>query len=280
MDLILYHAKCTDGWCAAYVAHKKYPGARLVEAQYGVEPPYDLVAGQDVLVVDFSWKERASNIKLRLLAKSFRILDHHVSQKETLKDLEFVTFDLARSGAGLAWDCLFGWDRPWYVNYVEDYDLWRHKLPNSRAANAFLHLIPKTVEAWDEMSQMRFNDVINLGEGALMQIESNARKLVEASNPGRGWGYTVGVVNAPTWQASDVGDALSKIYDVALIWWERQDGVVTFSLRSQNSGDVNVSKIAASMGGGGHKHAAGFEVRNLLVANEVVDDILHRKGSL
>jgi uncharacterized protein len=289
MDLIIYHAQCTDGWCAAYVAQKRYPGARLLAAQYSTTPPFQSVEGLDVLVVDFSWKSREDNIKLSQLAKSFRILDHHKSAEEVLAGLDFATFDMNRSGAGLAWDYLFGKDsmgpygekmtgRPWYVDYVEDHDLWKHELPHSREINAYLHLIPKTIKVWGALDELVSpSHAASLGEGALMQIRGNAQKLVEASNSGKAWGYTIGVVNAPTWQASEVGEMLSKTYDIGLIWWERKDGIVTFSLRSQNDGDVDVSKIAAKLGGGGHKHAAGFEARNLLAANELLSDILNRR---
>jgi uncharacterized protein len=274
MDLIIYHANCTDGWCAAYVAQKKYPGVKLIGAQYSTALPLDAVAGQDVLVVDFSWKAREDNIRLSQAAKSFRILDHHKSCEAILEGLDFATVDLSRSGAGLAWDYLFGTRRPWYVDYVEDHDLWKHRLAFSRQVSAYLHLIPNTVEAWDDLSETELHTAARLGKGALMQIESNARRLVTEANPGRGWGHSLGVVNAPTWQASEVGEIISKTYDVAVIWWERKDGIVTFSLRSNDKGNVDVSKIATLMGGGGHKHAAGFEVPDLSEAYLLLRSIL------
>ena len=142
MDLIVYHRSCPDGFCAAFIAHKRYPEAKLLARDHGLEPPYAEVKGKDVLVVDFSWRTREQNIEMASCTRSFRILDHHKTAQETLQGLDFVTFDMNRSGAGLAWDYLFGKDsinalmdyqglpRPWWVNYVEDRDLWRKQLPD------------------------------------------------------------------------------------------------------------------------------------------------------
>ncbi|MFA6973650.1 MAG: bifunctional oligoribonuclease/PAP phosphatase NrnA [Parcubacteria group bacterium] len=47
----------------------------------------------------------------------------------------------------------------------------------------------------------------------------------------------------------------------SLILSEREDGIVKGSLRSEEYKGVDVSKIAATFGGGGHKLASGFEVK-------------------
>ncbi len=146
MDLIIYHKSCPDGFCAAFVAHQRYPEAKLLGRDHGLEPPYEEVKDKDVLVVDFSWRTREENIVLSRLAKSFRILDHHKTAQETLSGLDFATFDMNRSGAGLAWDYLYGENspqiiirpRPWYVNYVEARDLWGKILPFPEEVNAYI----------------------------------------------------------------------------------------------------------------------------------------------
>jgi len=269
MDLIYYHGHCTDGWAAAYIAHLKYPEAKLVPAHYSTEPPYEDVEGKDVLMVDFAWKGRDVNIKLNLLAKSLRIFEHHKTVKEVLDGLEFVTFDIARSGAGITWDYLFGCDstrvgdglwepRPWWVNYVEDYDIWTKKLPMIEEVSAFLHNSVKTIEAWDGIAMMEFSQAVSMGMGAWRQIQYQTEALVKVANSGQGWGCSVAVVNGPFFTTSEVGAELAKTHDIALIWSIRKDGKMAVGLRSQ--GDIDVSKVASRFGGGGHKNSAGFEI--------------------
>jgi bifunctional oligoribonuclease and PAP phosphatase NrnA len=54
----------------------------------------------------------------------------------------------------------------------------------------------------------------------------------------------------------------------SLILSERDDGVIKGSLRSEEYKGVDVSKIAASFGGGGHKLASGFEVHGRIRETE------------
>jgi bifunctional oligoribonuclease and PAP phosphatase NrnA len=54
----------------------------------------------------------------------------------------------------------------------------------------------------------------------------------------------------------------------SLILSEREDGVIKGSLRSEEYKGVDVSKIAARFGGGGHKLASGFEIKGKIVETE------------
>jgi bifunctional oligoribonuclease and PAP phosphatase NrnA len=54
----------------------------------------------------------------------------------------------------------------------------------------------------------------------------------------------------------------------SLILSEREGGIVKGSLRSENYKEVDVSKIAATFGGGGHKLASGFELKGKIVETE------------
>lgn len=54
----------------------------------------------------------------------------------------------------------------------------------------------------------------------------------------------------------------------ALVLSEREGGIIKGSLRSEEYKGVDVSKIAAQFGGGGHKLASGFEVKGRIVETE------------
>lgn len=299
MDLVIYHDSCSDGFCAAFVAHEKWPNATFLAQDYGLLPPYSQVEGKDVLVVDFSWHSREENEKLAGLAKSFRILDHHKSQAEVLAGLPFATFDLDRSGAGLAWDYLFGKDahekigelnvpprpRPWWVDYTEDRDLWRFKLPNSKVINAYLGAIEHDFTSWDvAVNYVRLGRAYELGLGAQMEIQRHVREGIKQAQYGMlffidesGYvhEYKVAVANTVNTNFSEIGGALADLpdVDVAMGWFERYDGKIQFGLRAHKGADV--SKLARIKGGGGHKATAGFEL-NIADGRVLIDSILGR----
>lgn len=197
-QLVLYHGNCIDGFTAAWACWKRYGDeAEYVPVHYGangadVELPD--VKGRDVVMVDFC-TGRDQLLKLFDQAKSLRVLDHHKTAEAACRGLSFCTFDMERSGAGLAWDELvpmnveWGEDwpkdngRPWLVSYVEDRDLWRFARPNSKAVNAYISSKEQTFEAWDRMAYEESAEIAAArGEGVLGYID---RYVYEMSKQAR-----------------------------------------------------------------------------------------------
>lgn len=291
MDLILYHGSCPDGWVAAYVASKRYPEAKLVAMHHGADHTEVLkeCVHKDVLMVDFSLRTREENDLLAASTRSFQIYDHHKSAQAVLEGAPYAIFDMKRSGAGLTWDYLFGKDsdglaprlhdthhppaRPWMIDYVEDRDLWNWKLRWSREVCAYLGTLELTKEAWDGLYDLEAKDAAYKGEGALAHINHYVREAVKQAQVGILQGYKTAVVNALYLNCSEIGNELAKTHDVSLTWFERHDGVIQISLRSV--GDIDVSAIARSFNGGGHLHAAGFQL-SLEYGRQLIDRILGR----
>lgn len=274
MNLIIHHKDCPDGFCAAFVAKKKYPEAEILGKSYGEPLPLTEVFDKDVLVVDFSWRTKEDNRKLCNAARSFRILDHHKTAQEALTGEPYATFDMNRSGATLTWDTLFpDLKRPWYVNYVEDRDLWKWVLPRTREISAYTMALPHTIEAWSVLDKITADKAADLGEGALAHVRHYVEKAVAQRQNGVLSGHTAAVVNAQYMNISEVGDVLCDHAEIGVGYFERGDGITQFSLRSRN--DLDVSVIAKSFGGGGHKNAAGFQV-SYQIGREIVDSILGR----
>ncbi len=73
--------------------------------------------------------------------------------------------------------------------------------------------------------------------------------------------------NAGTEDIAQVSGILNTVPGTkfALILSERGNGVIKGSLRSEEYKGVDVSKIAAQFGGGGHKLASGFEIKGTIV---------------
>lgn len=256
-DAIIYHAGCPDGFCAAYVAQMRFPEARLLPMTHGT--PLDLQQFKDVhvLVVDFSWK-RGICEQLAETAASLLILDHHKTAEQELKDFDFAKFDMNRSGATLTWDTLMGGPRPWYVNYVEDRDLARYALPDSKAVSAYIMSLPHTVEAWSRLTALSLDYVKSLGTAIRVHIDRYVQEVMQERRIGMLAGHRVAIVNAPFQNIGDICMSMLQYAPIGCGWFERGDAQVQFSLRA--TGDIDVSQIAEFYGGGGHKSAAGFQL--------------------
>lgn len=258
-DTIVSHGDCPDGFCAAYVVARKYPEAVIVPTTHGSPIDERVIKGKRVIVVDFSWP-REETLRLHKLAKLMIILDHHQTAEAVLKDLPYCTFDLTRSGAQLAWDYIHpSTVRPWFVEYVADRDLWRWSLPESRVVNSFIMALPHTIEAWSALETMTVENALLLGRGACMHVDHYVEKVCAQAYSGTHRGYKLSIVNAPYLNISDVCSKLcERGAQIGVGWFLRGDGMMQFGLRSV--GDLDVSVIAKSYGGGGHRNASGFQM--------------------
>lgn len=289
--LCIYHDKCADGFGAAWAVWKAFDPNRIefCAASYNEQPPD--VTDRHVVMVDFSYKRPVIDDMARA-AHSILILDHHKTAAEELAGLPLppdcwddwmnvesgqnvaAIFDMDRSGAGLAWDYFHDATRPPLIDLIEDRDLWRHERPEYpepmrervRSLHAYLMSLPRDFEEWDTAVRQYESDP-NLAdamedEGAAIR-RNNARIIDEILDAGTSYiefgalNRFVPVCNVPGQFASDAGHILAAGNPFSITYYDAA-GVRHFSLRSAPDG-MDVSEIAKRFGGGGHKHAAGFE---------------------
>jgi oligoribonuclease NrnB/cAMP/cGMP phosphodiesterase (DHH superfamily) len=264
IPLVIYHANCWDGFCAAWVARTALGAIEAVPAQYGSHPP--ALTGREVYVLDFSYP-REWLLQMAQEAAHLQVLDHHQTAKEALAGLPWCAFADDKSGGRMTWEYFagiggrLGMPAPWLVEYTEDRDLWRHALPHSEAVNAALRSYPLDFDLWDRqfagagpppLSLIQEGTAIRRRERQI--VEDHVRNARRENFDGT---WTVPIVNATT-LFSEIAGELAKGEPFAACYFDRQDGKRQWSLRSDPEG-VDVSAIAVAHGGGGHRHAAGFE---------------------
>jgi oligoribonuclease NrnB/cAMP/cGMP phosphodiesterase (DHH superfamily) len=275
IDLVVYHKNCHDGM-TAFAVVRKYFSENFNRTIDGVACAYDDPAPscdkRNVLVVDFSFPLDVI-VKMKGEANSFFLLDHHASAQKMLKNESGCFFDMNRSGAMLAWDFFFrNLEPPRLVNYVQDKDLWKWKLPHSREFNVAMEMMSYEPTSWDSL--LREEDSVDImiqkgiafGEYKRFLVEriTNTAVLfmwqpfsvVEGILGGK-LVLSVAFVEAFLF-INEVGEKLytSEKCDVAILWrYSMKKKSYNFSLRSNT---VDTSLIAKKFGGGGHPGASGF----------------------
>lgn len=261
--LVIYHANCYDGFAAAWVYREYWKACKndpeeieFVPAKYG-DPPPD-VTGRDVTILDFSY-DRQTMVTMNESAGLMVVLDHHKTAQEACEGLDFCNFDMKRSGAGLAWDQLFGTTRPWLLDRIEDRDLWNFKLDYTKEAHAYVASLPMNFEEWDRAMTAEPRDVVALGFAISHYIDRYVEKMLEQCSLRHAPPHDVVMVNAPYLNCSELLHAALEQYPecaYAMSYYQRSDGRWQYSLRSRP--DFDVSEVAKGYGGGGHAQAAGF----------------------
>lgn len=251
-DIVLYHADCSDGFGAAWALWKKFPSATFVPVKHGQPPPPDL-KDRRVVIVDFSYG-RPILESMASETKELLILDHHITAERTLDGFPNAYFDQTKSGAVLGWEWAHGTTAPWLLQYIQDKDLWTWALPGSREINAALASYPFDFIVWDRFTQSSLEQE---GRAILRYEHELVGKLVAQAALVEFQGVVVPSVHSAI-LTSQIGERLSPHHPFCLIWHDRDDRRY-FSMRSRAEG-TDVGTIAASFGGGGHTHAAGFSV--------------------
>lgn len=266
VDLVLYHAQCTDGFGAAFAAwHRLRSSAQYVAVNHGLPPPD--CKGKRVAMVDFCYPLEIIN-QIAEQAAGLIILDHHKTAVESCSQLPWSQFDLSHSGAVVSWNFFNpGREVPQILLYIEDMDLWRWKLQESRNFAAFLKSIPFSFEVYesyltDESSRIE----TGCAAGSLVRqyIESHARAAAAKSQLVSFVDANCAVCNNSN-EVGDLADAIFKHYgdriDICLIWYyDHSQEKILGSLRSRAPNKFDVADIAKFFGGGGHPAAAGFQV--------------------
>ncbi|MFO0775618.1 MAG: DHHA1 domain-containing protein [Nitrospiraceae bacterium] len=251
-DVVLYHGECADGFGAAWAIWKQFPSARFLPVKHGEAPPHDL-EDQHIVMVDFSYARPVLE-QLADRAASFQVLDHHITAEKALAELPYAYFDQTRSGAVLGWTWAHGTTPPWLLQYIQDKDLWHWALPHSREISAAIAAYPFDFAVWDRFTQTQMEQ-----EGrAILRYESElVGKLAGHAVMVDFQGHRVPAVQSSV-LTSQIGERLSAHYPFCIIWHDK-NGRRYCSFRSREDG-VDVGTLAASFGGGGHTHAAGFSL--------------------
>ena len=268
-----YHAGCPDGFAAAFSVWKAFGSDARYIARGHDDEPFDPMELEDAaaIFVDIA----PTNEELRSLSPcvdKLTVLDHHVSARDRYQSDEAavqevqdkgheIVFDLHHSGAILAWNHFCDdLEAPMLLRYVEDQDLWNWRLPNSEEVNAALASYPRRFDTWAELIERKIEDLASEGESIVRSNKMQVERSLGHSHMIRIDEQRIEAVNA-TENRSAIGHALAGSARFDRQWscvYRLNLDRVSATLYS--IGDVDVSGIAASYGGGGHRNAAGFSV--------------------
>ena len=269
MLLFIYHENCADGFGAALATHLLtgdcFDGNPVIyqPAQYNSPLPETAGKYEEVIIADFSYPlEQMLELHRRHPGK-VTLLDHHKTALEQLAGKippEYI-FDLHRSGARLAWDY---WAvrtgkrrvlRPLLIDYIEDRDLWKWELPESKEVSAALREKPYDLGVWRNLT---IEQLVKEGRVRLAKQKEEVNRLAGAARMTEIGGYLVPAVYTDDHMSEVCHELLRRHPEsrFAAAYYATEQGERKYSLRSRE--DFDVSEIAGRYGGGGHRQAAGF----------------------
>lgn len=261
--IVYYHANCLDGFTGAWAAWKKFGKQADYRGLEHTEDPVCVPPGRDIYFIDYCYE---SLVMEQIIKKSkhVTVLDHHISQKEAVSLAPTSAFSLEHSGCYLAWKHFHPKKKmPLLVKVIEDNDLFAFRVLQTREYIALFSGLSFDFKLWNKIERdledpKKRKEYVQKGKTLLEYKKQLVSRVLSWAEHVEFQGHRAFAVNTPLFY-SDAANAVWKEKGVHLgISWSYSDGKIEISLRSD--GKVDVSKLAAKYGGGGHRCAAGFWV--------------------
>tara|TARA_Y100000310_G_scaffold35421_1_gene33457 strand:+ start:2323 stop:3663 length:1341 start_codon:yes stop_codon:yes gene_type:complete len=175
-----------------------------------------------------------------------------------------IIFDQDRSGAALAWLYFYrAKPMPWLVLYVEDRDLYRFDLQDSKAISLWIKSFPYDLATWDQMcawldTPAAREEAADQGKTLSRMHDLQVAEHASKRQKIRIGGHVIWAANCS--EISIVSDLVQKLAEKTGLGasWVTIRGHALWRLTSD--GSLHVGELAKRLGGGGHPKAAGFKI--------------------
>lgn len=276
---IINHSKDVDGWTSGAICKLKYPEAKVIEWDYKDEfPDFKQFENEEVIMVDVTFPLNKI-VELKTICKELTIIDHHISFKKEFDslDVEYINstninyfYKDKTSASELAWEYLFPEKAmPYAITLIGRYDTWRlfegdwknETLPfsyftysiMSSSSNAPYYLFDNTIN---------IKDSLGIGK-TIMEYQERSNKIVTKSNSFERevfGGLRALCINYYPFSSEILKSKYEESKHDIMIGFCFSNNMWIVSLRTTKE-EVDCSVIARQRGGGGHRAAAGFEVK-------------------
>lgn len=274
--IIIYHNRDMDGFASGAICKLKYPDARLIGWDYVDDiPDFEQFKDEEVIMIDITFP--LDKLKeLGEICSQLTVIDHHISFKKqydedsTAWDKFLYLYKDGIAACEIGWKYLFS-DKPIppSLELIGRYDTWRQKegdwegqtLPfkyfmygSCNSAENF----PQSV--FDNSQEFRDKGVV-IGR-SIMKYEDTMNESIAKKNAFEieAYGHKALAINYFPFSSETLKSLFNPDKHEVLVGFVYTGTKWSISLRS--IGDMDVSAIAKARGGGGHKNAAGFEVKN------------------
>ncbi len=263
-SIIVYYHHDEDGFGAAWSAWKKFGNkADYLEINFDEEDAVPEYKNKEIYFLDFCPTERTIKMLSRV-NKKVVIIDHHISSKSLTESVPEHVYGDKNSGAVLSWKYFHPSKKvPKLLEYIEDKDIWKWKIKNTKEILNALFLREKDFKIWNKIArdlEDKEKRKKYIEEGLVMEKykEKIISKIVNKAEKVNFDGKEAWAVNSPIFN-SEVGDILVNDKNTIGLMWSYRDGEIKTGIRSKDT-LADVSKIAQKFGGGGHRNAGGFSV--------------------
>lgn len=275
MNIIYFHNADNDGKTSGAIVYNALGEENCVlkgidYGMYDFEKEYKSWTDEDIVyLVDFSFQKEGEMEKAYLKLKDrFIFIDHHKTAIEQIKDLPIKGLRrIGISACRLCWEYFYpDIEEPEAVKLIGMFDVWElnKKVETFQLGVSMLDLNPKS-QNWKTLFKSD-KDFINkiCNDGEIIQKYLNINNKNKADK----YSFEITIEGYKAICINDIKSG-SKVFD-SVFDSDKHDIMLSFGKMSKYGmwsisfysveGGPDVSKLAKTFGGGGHKNASGCEV--------------------
>jgi len=277
--ICIHHNKDLDGFSSGAIVKLRYPECKLIGWDYKDPIPWnDISKNDDIIMIDISFP-MDDMLKLKDLNKSLTIIDHHISFNKDFEAYENTNkykityiYEANKAACEIGWEYFFpNQEVPYAITLLGRYDTWRQKegdwenetLPfqyymriGCTSAETFPIFLLKEEKI---PNMLTITQYVNGGNLVLKYQEQQDMLACERSSfEAIVGGFRAICLNTRSFSSNTLKTVYNPEKHDILVGFEYTGTKWSVSLRSIKP-EFDVSLIAKSRGGGGHKAAAGFE---------------------
>jgi oligoribonuclease NrnB/cAMP/cGMP phosphodiesterase (DHH superfamily) len=279
----IYHSKDLDGFTSGAIIKLKYPDAKMIGYDYGMEfTPKEIITEPTRVIisdVSFPMEKMVEIAELSMFNTTW--IDHHISAindysnfKQKNKNIDFVNpvLDTNFAACELTWNHIFNGNKmPLAVKLLGEYDSWRNS-DKDRWDNEILpfqfgmRIHCNSLDTFP--TDLLFNNslvknIINEGKLILKyQKQINEVQCKTSAFDSKFEGLNAICLNNGGFNS----DVFNSVYDES-----KHDIMIPFQFNGKmwklslytTKDNVDCSQIAKKYGGGGHKKASGFSLSDI-----------------
>lgn len=275
--LCIYHIADHDGKGSAAIVKNLFPKAELMGLNHDMETPYEDIRKHDKIVVcdialplDFMFELNET--------KDFTWIDHHISviseYEEALKQGKKPLPGLRRVGTAaicLTWEYFHPEEEmPEGIRLIglnDIFDLRDKRVRPFEYAVQSMGVNRPQDEVWKRIinNQLNIASTVEKGEAILSWIKARNYRLARSlAFESSFMGYRCICANMPQGYSEFFDSLLDRTqYDVMINFYMNKKNAWNLSFYTEKD-NIDVSKIAATFGGGGHQKAAGASAMKTL----------------
>jgi oligoribonuclease NrnB/cAMP/cGMP phosphodiesterase (DHH superfamily) len=273
--MLCIHHNDLDGRCSAAIVKLAFPAAKCLELGYEDPIPWELIKGERVWIVDFAFQPFEHMIRAAQSAAALTWIDHHKASIDAAKAAGFEVEglqEIGRAGCELTWAFVRGDDpEPQAVRLLGRFDVWDHEdpevLPFQFAMRGVDDTSPGASILWDRLLSADDGPLVAEFVKRGAHIQEYQRVIDRETVEDMAFETEIDGLRAIACNAQRGSELFASVFDPSrhdlMLSFRWVKGRWTVSLYSPAGSAVDVAKICAAYGGGGHANAGGFQSAKL-----------------